>query len=140
MIKDIKMELMTAQAITTSSVSDNTIDLGANAAGDALDELYLVVSVGSADFDSSGDASTLTLDLQSGATSTPTTSVVKTSAIAQSALTKGAVVLAQRLGRGLGRYIRLSYTCSAAFTAGSLNAFLTTAPDKSWTKSGITGV
>jgi len=139
-IKDVTLDLMTAQDITTSDVSEYTLNLAA--AGDAMEELYLVVQVGSADFDSSGDASTLTLELQGhedSSFSTGTLTLIKTAALAQTALKAGAKCLVARVGRGVEQYLRINYTCSAAFTAGTLDAYLTTNPDLSWSKSGITG-
>jgi hypothetical protein len=95
------------------------------------------------EFDSSGDASTLTIGLQTDSASAfnvAAKTIYSTAAIAQASLAAGDAPVCTRLPKGMGRYARINYTCSAAFTAGKLNAFLTPTPDAAWVKGKGTGL
>jgi len=124
MYKDKDLVFSNAQTIRGSSViSENVVNQGA--AGDADEALWLVVRVATT-FDSSGDASTLTVDLRTSAAEAMSGPVVLWSspAIAQSALTANAILAKVRVPKGTLQYLATYYTESAAFTAGAIDAFL----------------
>lgn len=117
------------QAVTTTAVSNNVIDLGndqddaanTNASSGLGRELYLHVLV-TTGFTSS--ANTLTVTLQTGATITPTTVIATSATIAASALPVGTEVMRIRVPSNAQRYLRLNFTASAALAAGKITAFL----------------
>jgi hypothetical protein len=122
MLIDSLNEFSDAQAITSTAVSTNVIDLGA-ADNRALGrELYLHVLVNTP-FDTS--AATLTVTLQTGSTVTPTTVIATAPAIAASAmLVAGTSIWRIRVPANTQRYLRLNYTVSAGLTSGKVDAFL----------------
>ncbi len=133
MLLDDQLILSKAQAITEDAASEYYIDT--QAAGRAIDELWLVVQVQTT-FDSEGEAGTLTISLRTaaaaayGALTTPTT-LFTTAAIAEESLVAGYQCLKMKLPPGLLRYIDLYYdeNDGDSFTAGKLDAFLTPTPD-----------
>jgi hypothetical protein len=129
-----------AQAVTTTAISANVIDMlttTTGGAGTPLNTLqalgvgeclYLMVStvVG---FGTS--ANTLTVSLETSANADLSSGVVlaASAAIATSALTAaGTPIFSTRLPLGdYRRYLGLRFTCSAALTTGTVVGFLTTA-------------
>ncbi|MCF7811457.1 hypothetical protein K9N50_10770 [bacterium] len=124
MIIDSKLVLSDAQAITTSTASDNEIDFGAA----SLDigqgnPIYLEVWLDTA-FDTS--VNTLTISLKDSPDGTTYTErMVVLPATATSSLLTAGKLQKVALPYNLARYIELYYTCSAALTSGVINAFLT---------------
>ena len=94
-------------------------------------QLFLVVTVDTTA--TSGGAATLTIDLvtdDNGSLSSPAV-IASSAAIAVASLTQGAkvIVLALPISDSYERYIGIQQrTGTAAFTAGKINAFLTTTP------------
>ena len=129
MLMDSRFEFSTLQALTDSAASENYIDLGV--AGDADDELYLIVRVGTA-LVSSGKSATLVVGIQTDAASTfntgPTT-LAASGSIAEASCTANTEVFVIRLPRGIERYLRLYYTVGTEdFTSGTVDAFVTKRP------------
>ena len=131
---DAKTELSDAQAVTSTAISSNVIDLGAtNTLKDigTGQDVYLVVSTQTAATDSGSDA-TLTVTLESDSTANLATSATvhySTGALAFSAFSPaGAVLAAVKLPAGnYERYVGVRYTvASGPLTAGKFDAFLTT--------------
>ena len=129
MIIDKLLEFSTNQALLATAASEDTVDT--LAAGSAYgNELWLVVRVGTA-LSSSGEDTTLTIDLQSdSAFDFSTGSTLKThvssGAIAEASCTGNTIVWKTRVPPGLQRYLRLSYTVGTNnFTTGTIDAFLT---------------
>lgn len=131
---DAKTELSDAQAVTSTAISSNVIDLGAtNTLKDigTGQDVYLVVSTQTAATDSGSDA-TLTVTLESDSTANLATSATvhySTGAMAFSAFSPaGTVLAAVRLPSGsYERYLGVRYTvASGPLTAGKFDAFLTT--------------
>lgn len=95
-------------------------------------ELYLVVRIGTAA--TSGGAATLQVRLVSDDTATPSTTTATvhatSAAIAVASLTAGATVMVTRLPSGsYERYVGIQQiTGTAAFTGGTLDAFLVSDP------------
>lgn len=128
MYVDKQLELSDAQAVTGDAASSNYIDLQSSGSW-AENDARLVVKVNTS-FDSAGDGGTLTLKVQTDDDSEfgTATDIYTSAAIAQSALTKGAVLLAVRLSDlgTLKRYLRVYYdNGTEAFTAGKVDAFMT---------------
>lgn len=134
MILDERTEFCDATALNTGAagsyligdVLDTSIarDLGGDKA------LYLVVTVDTAA--TSGGSATLQVNLvtdDNASLSSPTT-VVSSAAVAVASLTAGKTVMAVQLpmeGTAYERYLGIQQvTGTAAFTAGKVNAFLTT--------------
>jgi len=129
MIIDKLLEFSTAQDLTETAPSEDTVDT--LAAGSAYgNELWLVVRVGTA-LDSGGGNATLTISLQSDSASDfSTDSTLKThvssGAIAEASCTGNTIVWKTRVPPGLQRYLRLNYTVGTSnFTSGTIDAFLT---------------
>jgi hypothetical protein len=126
MIKDSQLEMSAAQAVTASAASTNVLDFGA--AGEVIGhEPYLVVQVREA-ADSSGDAATVAISLQTSvdeAFSSPIT-LFSTAAIAQASLTLNSEPVKVRLPFGMKQYCRVYYTVGTEnLTKGKFDAFLT---------------
>jgi hypothetical protein len=105
-------------------VSTNVLDLGA--AGDAGEELYLLVQVLTT-FDSAEEDATLQVKLYTDSDPAMGTQVLmfETGVIAEATLVAGYRVIGIRLPKGMKRYARLSYaTATHDFTAGALHALL----------------
>jgi len=129
MIIDKLLEFSTAQALTATAASEDTVDT--LAAGSAYgNELWLVVRVGTA-LNSTEDDATLTISLQSDSASDfSTESTLKThvssGAIAEASCTGNTIVWKTRVPPGLQRYLRLYYTVGTHnFISGTIDAFLT---------------
>lgn len=131
---DAKTELSDAQAVTSTAISSNVIDLGAtNTLKDigTGQDVYLVVSTQTAATDSGSDA-TLTVTLESDSTANLATSATvhfSTGALAFAAFSSaGSVLAAVKLPAGnYERYVGVRYTVgSGPLTAGKFDAFLTT--------------
>jgi len=134
MYLDAKNEFSDAQAVTSTAISSNVIDLGAtNTLKDigTGQDVYLVVSTQTAATDSGSDA-TLTVTLESDSTANLATSATvhySTGAMAFSAFSPaGTVLAAVKLPAGnYERYVGVRYTvASGPLTAGKFDAFLTT--------------
>ena len=134
MYLDAKTELSDAQAVTSTAISSNVIDLGAtNTLKDigTGKDVYLVVSTQTAATDSGSDA-TLTVTLESDSTANLATSATvhySTGAMAFAAFSPaGSVLAAVKLPAGnYERYVGVRYTvASGPLTAGKFDAFLTT--------------
>lgn len=131
---DAKTELSDAQAVTSTAISSNVIDLGAtNTLKDigTGQDVYLVVSTQTAATDSGSDA-TLTVTLESDSTANLATSATvhfSTGALAFAAFSSaGSVLAAVKLPAGnYERYVGVRYTVgSGPLTTGKFDAFLTT--------------
>ena len=134
MYLDAKNEFSDAQAVTSTAISSNVIDLGAtNTLKDigTGQDVYLVVSTQTAATDSGSDA-TLTVTLESDSTANLATSATvhySTGALAFAAFSPaGSVLAAVKLPAGnYERYVGVRYTvASGPLTAGKFDAFLTT--------------
>jgi hypothetical protein len=123
---DANLIFSDAQAETTAAAHDSTniIDLGSIGEVAKGRNLKLVIAVNTA-VTSDGSA-TVTFSLQSCATVGGSyTTHYSTPAIAKTALTQGALVLAMPLPEGLKRFVKVVYTIgTAALTAGKFDAFL----------------
>ena len=157
MLLDSQTEFSDAQAVTSTALSTNVLDLfsvlgGAGASispntridvGDA-DYLYLVVQTNTACTDVSSDA-TLTITLESADDAAISSNVVthfSTGALAFATFSpQGTQLIKMRLPKGLyRRYLGIRYTvASGPLTAGAFDAFLTpTADNQRPYKSGYT--
>ena len=133
MLIDKELEFSSAQLLTASAKSTNHLDT--QAAGRAINELWLVALIPVV-LDSAAEAATLTIALRTAAAldvssllDTPTT-LYATAAIAEATLVAGYVAVKMRLPEGLLRYIDLYYTVGTEdFTSGSIDAFLTMNPE-----------
>lgn len=127
-----------AQAVTTTALSTNQIDLGAtNTLKDigAGRQLFLVVSAASNITDASGTDDTLTISLESDSVVTIDSSATvhaSSGAIAVgSGIAAGTVlwVIPLPLGKRYERYVSLRYTVSTALAGTStIDAYLTECP------------
>lgn len=133
MFVDSKLEFSDAQAVTSTAISTNVIDLGDdNTLQDigAGEPMYLVVLTQTAATDVSSDA-TLTVSLESDSTANLATSATvhyTTGALAFAAFSPaGTVLAAVRLPIGnYERYLGMRYTvANGPLTAGNFDAFLT---------------
>ncbi len=125
---DYQLEMANAQAETTvaAHISTNVIDLGV--AGDADEELFLVVQIDAA-VTSDGSA-TVAFKLVTSDVATldgaGAVTLWETAAIAKATLVAGYQVAKVRVPRGLKRYVGLFATIgTAALTGGTFSAFLT---------------
>lgn len=132
MILDAQNEFSDGQAVTSTAISTNVIDLGAtNTLKDigAGEPVYLVVQTIVAATDSGSDA-TLTVTLESDSTADLATSATvhfSTGAMAFAAFSPaGTVLAAVRLPIGsYERYLGVRFTvASGPLTAGNFDAFL----------------
>lgn len=138
MYVDSQSQFSNAQAVTSTAISENVLDLNASSntnvplvqdIGTGTD-VYLVVQTAVTATDSGSDA-TLTVTLESDSTANLATSAtvhLSTGAIAfASFATAGTVLFAGRLPAGAyERYLGLRYTvASGPLTAGAFTAFLT---------------
>lgn len=133
MILDAQNEFSDGQAVTSTAISTNVIDLGAtNTLQDigAGEPVYLVVLTRTAATDSGSDA-TLAVTLESDSTANLATSATvhyTTGTLAFAAFSPaGTVLAAVRLPIGsYERYLGVRYTvASGPLTAGNFDAFLT---------------
>ena len=133
MYLDAKNEFSDAQAVTSTAISTNVIDLGAtNTLKDVGvgEDVWLVVLTQTAATDSGSDA-TLTVTLESDSTANLATSATvhySTGALAFAAFSPaGTVLAAVRLPSGsYERYLGVRYTvASGPLTDGKFDAFLT---------------
>lgn len=135
MILDALLEFSDAQAVTSTAISTNVIDLGP-VTDNVLrnigtgEPVYLIVSTNTTATDTSSDA-TLTVTLESDSTANLATSATvhySTGAIAFAGYaTAGTVVAAVQLPAGnYEQYLGVRYTvASGPLTAGAFDAFLT---------------
>ena len=133
MYLDAKNEFSDAQAVTSTAISTNVIDLGAtNTLKDigVGEDVWLVVLTQTAATDSGSDA-TLAVTLESDSTANLATSATvhySTGALAFAAFSPaGTVLAAVRLPSGsYERYLGVRYTvASGPLTDGKFDAFLT---------------
>jgi hypothetical protein len=126
MILDKQLIFSDGQAVTSSVISENTIDLGAaNLDIGQGNPIYLEIWLDTA-FDTAAD--TLTITLQDGATVGAVADIMTVlEATATSALLAANVGLLRKISlpNDLKRHLALYYTASAGLTSGKLNAFLT---------------
>ena len=138
MILDSLLEFSDAQAVTSTAVSTNIVDLGPvvdNALRDigTGERMFLIVTTNTAATDSGSDA-TLAVTLESDSTANLATSPtvhLSTGALAFAAFSAaGSVVFAGPLPAGLyEQYLGVRYTvASGPLTAGAFDAFLTKDP------------
>lgn len=127
-----------AQAVTSTAISTNVLDLNAASNSNVPllqdigngEDIYLVVTTQTTATDSGSDA-TLTVTLESDSTANLATSAtvhISTGALAFAAFaTAGTTIFAGRLPNGnYERYLGVRYTvASGPLTAGAFNAFLT---------------
>lgn len=124
-----KENLFTAiagQSITATASSTDVIDLGAR--GESKGDIKMVdvyVQVTEA-FDSAADDGTLVVALRTGATSSPTTVLKQTAAIAEAAMVVGYQFSLGTVPVNTLQYVDLNFTVAGSgdFTAGKLVAGL----------------
>jgi len=121
-VMDVNVELSDAQAVTTTAVSENVIDLGENQehAGQGLP--LAVQCVVAEDF---AGGTNLKVALQhSDSEGSGYTDVLVGETVLTSGLKAGKVLLQATLPPVLKRYLRLNYTATGTFTAGKVNAWI----------------
>ncbi len=132
MILDDHLYMSDAQNLATKDAATASTDyIDTTVAGNAGQPLWLVCRVETA-FACAGSNPTLDVALQSDSASTFETAVTHWSAatIAEATLVDEYTICKMPLPDGLGRYIRMLYTPSAAFNSGKIDAFLTMNPDR----------
>lgn len=127
MLEDLQNTFSTAQSLTTTAASTNTIDLGV-AENIGVGETIMLVMIISTAF--AGASQTMTPSLQTAIdtafTSPVTVRTYDTFAALTPAQTKRVYKLEPYNDVGLYlRYIRLMYTVATTLTGGAINAFLT---------------
>lgn len=131
MILDAQLLFSDAQAVTSTEVSDNIVDLGPLHADNtdrdigAGESLRLVIICDTAA--QSTGSSTVTFSLQTDDTSTfgSATTLWTSSAIAKATLVAGYKVADIALPKGFEKYARLNYAVATAdLTAGAFTAFI----------------
>jgi hypothetical protein len=127
-MRDYNLELSTAQAVTTTAISENVITGKAAQYIANGKQLFLVARVITA-FTSSANTLTITAEMDSAVGLDSTPSVLATSpAVATSALTAGAeFILALSPGWQVVTdvYIGCRYTCSDTLVTGTIDAWIT---------------
>lgn len=130
MIIDKDNEFSDAQAETTIATHASTNDIDLGVAGDAANELYLVICVHTK-YESDG-AATVNFQLSTSAVETTHTNPVilwQTGVLAKTELTKGKKWIV-RVPKGALQFLRVNEIIgTAVLTAGKFNAFLTPVPD-----------
>lgn len=132
MLLDALLQLSSAQAVTATAVSTNTIDLSQARDLGPGENLHAVISVDTSA--AAAGAATVTFQIVSSASAalTSPTVLAQTDAIAKTDLTAGrkpividlspAVLLAQPIGQ---RYLGIQYTVATGpLTAGAFTAYL----------------
>lgn len=135
MLLDKETEFSAAQAVTSTAISTNVIDLTAGGTWAPTlqdigtgEDIYLVITVGTAV--TAAGAATVTFSLESDSTADLATSATvhwTTSAIGKATLVAGYKVVQMRLpsGRTYERYLGIRYTVATGpLTAGTFNANL----------------
>lgn len=139
MYLDSEAEFSNAQAVTSSAISTNVMDLGATPTLRDLGSgtpVYLVIQVDAAA--TATGAATVTFSLESDSTADLATSAtvhITTAAIGKATLVAGYQVLIQALPleRTYERYLGVRYTVATGpLTGGTFSAFLTLDPQR-WT-------
>lgn len=112
------------QAITTTAVSENVYDFGAD--GDDYANVGLRRAVIRCQVtEAFAGGTSLQIQIQTGATATPTTVVISSAAIATASLVAGYQFhVSVPLPRKLLRYMRLNYVVVGTMTAGKITAGL----------------
>ena len=124
MILDSYLKLSAEQAVTATAASTSYIDT--KGVSDAIGSLIALLKVDTT-ADSSGDAATLTLDIQTSDTTTfsGATSIANSGALAEAILASGFTKPMTIAKTGLKRYIRGYYTVGTEnFTAGAFTLAL----------------
>jgi hypothetical protein len=128
MLVDIKHYFSEAQAITTSKISDNIIDLGAMGQAGAGSQVFINVYVDTA-FSSDTETMDIWLVTSSAAVTVGGTKVLNLkNAIAVDSISglheAGKLVKVPLPSLGLSTYIGLAYIATTALATGKLTAFL----------------
>lgn len=127
MILDRALFYSFAQALTTSTNSTNSLNMGYGDSG-IIDNLYLVV-IATTTFAPSGSA-TLGITLQVSDDDVTFTSTPVTVTLPVTSMSAGNELLKVKLPYGMKKYSRLSYTVTnGPFTAGALHAFISDGVD-----------
>lgn len=123
MIMDRELIYSDAQAVTATADSTNIVNFGA--AGDADEELYLVINVGVV-MDSSGDGAKLVVTALDCATVGGSYVAFYTSPlILEATLVAGYNIVTMRLPKGTKQFTKITYTASVEnFTSGNIDAYL----------------
>jgi hypothetical protein len=141
MILDTLLLFSNEQAITADAASTNVIDLGADRDLGVAD-IDLICQV-STTLDSTGEAATLTVSLQTDsdeAFGSPTT-LFATAAIAEATLVQGYYIIKMKLPQVTERYLRLYYDRGTEdFTSGKVTAGLLTGKQNWRAYDAVTGV
>lgn len=119
MIIDDFLVMSNAQEVLATAASTSHIDT--LAAGDAISpgaRLHVLVNT----LFETADVGTLTIALQTGATTAYGTTLFTTSALGAASLTAGAVLIDIVIPKGVLRYLRMYYTVANNFTAGKIDA------------------
>lgn len=128
MLTDAQLLFSSAQAITSTALSTNTIDLGVlEDLGIGTYTLDLAIYVGTA-FTAAG-AATLTVQVQTSTDNSTWKTISQTDAIGKATLTANAEIPISLTKRGAGialsRYLALNYVVATGpMTAGTLTALL----------------
>ncbi len=126
---DKQLVLSDAQAVTATAESTYYVDLSVARDIGKGKQLYVVIGVQTV-MDSSGEAATLTIALQTddNTSFTSAVSVLSTQAYAESVLTAGRQPIVIPIPPDTDeRYLRLYYTVGTEnFTTGNIDAFITT--------------
>lgn len=141
MLIDSQSIFSEAQAVTSTAISTNVIDLNPNASSNTTkdisiqDEIYLVVSTNTTCTDTGSDATlavTLESDTAAGLSSSPTVHYTTGTLAFAAYATAGTTLVAVQLPRGTyKRYLGVRYTvASGPLTAGAFDAYLTNEPPK----------
>ena len=127
MIIDKQLEFSSAQAETTVAAHDSTNIVNMTAAGNAGEELYLVIRVETA-LTSDGAATLQVKFISDSAIGFATAPVTHfdTGAVTYTTFVDKYTICRMRLPTGVKQYCKVTYTIgTAALTAGKFDAFLT---------------
>lgn len=122
MFIDKKLVFGWDQAVTTTADATDHIDFGAaNLDPGAVTPVYFVCAITDG-YDTS--ANTLTVSLQDSADDSSFAALITLPAVASSTFTVPKILWALPLPRGVRRYLKVTYTCSAALANGAISSFL----------------
>jgi hypothetical protein len=125
MLIDKQNQFSDAQAVTTTAVSTNVIDLGVarDIGGAVTEQLMLLCEVVTAF--TAGGAATMTVQFQTSPDNSSWSILAQSDAIPVASLVQGYKFLPNELPGGTSRYIRLNYVVATGpMTAGAISAAL----------------